>query len=1088
MHIQVRGQASLDETLVAEDLDQPPGEIVILSFSDSDLQALAGAWRVDRHASLRLANLARLRHPMSVDLYVEKTLAGARAILVRQLGGLDYWRYGAEEVARLAREKGIALGFIPGDGRADPRLSALSTLSWDITARLEALFDAGGPDNLDAVLRVLSATAQGEAPTLPDIVPVPEQGQWRTWPAMGEEKARAALVFYRSYLLAGDLEPVEALCAALDARGLAVEALFVPSLKAPAAAAWLQTHLKATQPDVIINLTAFSARGDERAVSPLEAADAPILQATLANASRAAWAASGRGLSATDLAMQVVLPEVDGRIQAGIISFKEEDARDPDLHFARRRHKSCPKGVAHAADLVAAWAKLRQREPAQTRIGLILSTYPGRSDRLAHAVGLDGPESAVRIVSSLRAAGYETGSGNLSAKRLLARLSRPGDCRMAALPLVDYEHLFAQCPTDFRASVHAAWGAPAEDPALCDGVFLFRASLHGRCLIALQPERGDAGDRKAAYHDATVPPRHAYIAFYLWLRHVWRSDAMIHLGAHGTLEWLPGKGVALSSACAPRVLAGALPVLYPFIVNDPGEAAQAKRRLGAVTIGHMTPPLVEAGQHGDMSEIEGLVDEFSAAEGLDPRRRDRIAALILDKAQQNGLAADCGLTKGMPLIEAVARIDAFLCDIKEMRIRDGLHVFGDSSGEMEGLLAGLSGRFVPPGPSGAPSRGRADVLPTGRNLFGIDPRAVPTRTGWELGERAAQALVARYVQDHGDWPRAFVMDLWGSATMRTGGEELAAAMALIGARPVWDHASNRVNGFEIMPAAALGRPRIDVTLRISGLFRDVFPAQIALFDAAVRRIALLDEADGDNPLAAASRHGETQPDRVFGAAEGAYGIDIASRLERDDWQDRAELGAIYLDASATVYRADGVEAGHREDYAARVRAADGFVHVQDHAETDLFSGTDYAAHEGGFAAAAAALGNDRAALYHADTADPAHPRLRSLAEESARVLRARAANPRWLDGQMRHGFAGAAEIAAALDGAYAFAATAGTVGSQHFDTLYAATLGDARVAAFLASSNPAALAAMRRRFAQAWRRGFWQPRRNSIIADLTDEA
>ncbi len=558
----------------------------------------------------------------------------------------------------------------------------------------------------------------------------------------------------------------------------------------------------------------------------------------------------------------------------------------------------------------------------------------------------------------------------------------------------------------------------------------------GKLIIAVQPDRGDAFSRKGDYHNLNLLPRHAYVAFYFWLTRKENVDAIVQLGAHGTLEWLPGKAVALSESCAPEVLLGATPVIYPFIVNNPGEAAQAKRRISAVTIGHLTPPLIAAGSHGAALELEGLFDEFAEAQGLDPRRARAIAALILERGRETGLLKECAADDEPPE-EALVALDAWLCDLKEMRIGDGLHVFGRSpesadgfalsspvgegsgvsvprvttsalvedphpaderasagtpvirravaghllpegeglrervaaSGAAEslGLIRAVGGRFVPPGPAGAPARGRLDVLPTGRNLYAIDPRSAPTRNAWEIGRRAAEEICKRYAQDHGEWPKRIVLDLWGSATMRTGGDDLAQAFALIGCRPTWDVASTRVSGFEVLPLAMLTRPRVDVTLRISGLFRDVFPSQIALFAGAVRAVAALDESADDNPLA--GLEGEA---RIFGAAPGAYGVGLGARIARGEWADRSELAQTYLAATSHAYDGEGEAREAAQAFRTRVAGAEAFVHAQDLPGQDALDADAFAEHEGGFAAAAAETGA-HPALYHLELDHPRRP-------------------------------------------------------------------------------------------------------------------
>ncbi len=863
------------------------------------------------------------------------------------------------------------------------------------------------------------------------------------------ENGRAAIVFYRSHLQSGDIAPIEALASALAARGLGVRAFYVASLKEPSGAQFVAAQMRGWRPDVVLNATAFSA--------PLEAGGAVVLQVVLAGSSRERWAASSRGLAGTDLAMHVALPELDGRLLTGAISFKREMAPVPGLEFARTVHAPCGCGIAMAADRALGWARLAQiRATGKAPVlGCVLSDYPG-GGRVGHAVGLDTFASLEAILGRM--------GSTVSAAALV-----DGLCHATAQPTVDlatYHQWFDALPVSARAAVLAAWGDAEHDPAVVDGAFTQRFMRAGAAVLAVQPDRGAPGDRKAGYHSPDCPPRHGFIAFYLWLRHTVGIDAMLHVGAHGTLEWLPGKSVALSRGCFPALLTGGVPVIYPFIVNNPGEAAAAKRRLGAVTIGHMTPPLRAAGGN---AALETLLEEYAGADGMDRRRTALLRRSILDLAETTGLLAESGASADLPEDDRLARLGSYLCDVKDAQIRDGLHVFGDAPGEWEGLEAALAGRFVAPGPAGAPSRGRADVLPTGRNLYAIDPRAVPTPAAMTLAAGAAAELLRRHLQDHGEYPRSLVLNLWGSTTMRTGGEDLALAMILLGVAPLRDEASGRVTGFEVVPLALLDRPRIDVTLRISGLFRDAFGMQIELFDAAVRAVAARDEATDWNPLAGATAT------RVFGPAPGCYGAGVGAALDAGRWADRGALGAAYLEASSTGYGRNA-ESG---DFAALARAADAYVQVQDHRETDVLEGSEFAAHTGGFAALADRLGA-APALYHADTGAPDAPRVRTASEEVVRIVRARAANPVWLAGMRRHGYRGAAEIARSLDGLFAYAATVPHRFDAQFELLWGATLGDAEVDGFLRAANPEARDGMRARFDEARARGIWHPKRNDF--------
>jgi cobaltochelatase CobN len=1153
MHILATSSASLDDIVEPVDLGQPPGDIALLSFADSDLAGLAGAWATERDKlpSVRLAQLRDLKHPMSVDLWIERVGAHAKVIVVRLLGGLDWWRYGVDRLGALARERGIALALLPGEDRDDPRLAEASTLPADELATLLTFFREGGQANLVALLRRLArhAGAAIEAPA-PRIVPrlagyLPDRGAVdldALATALTPGRPIVPIIFYRSMLLAADMAPIDALCSALAARGLAPAPLMVPSLKDADAAAFVRAALARLAPAVIVTTTGFAVGGEPGDSTPLDDADVPVLQAVIATTRRAAWAESARGLGAADLAMHVVLPELDGRVLAGALAFKHPLPAQEELAFTALANRPEPDRVEMVAERIARLARLRATPREKRKIAILMPDYPGAPGRTGYAVGLDVPASVLALLDDLRDAGYAVAATPPSARELLARLD--GET-VATLALADYARLLATLPPDVAARVTAAWGEPGQDPDVRDGAFRFRAQAFGNVLVALAPDRGRASERRADYHDPALPPRHALVAFGLWLRHVAQADALVHMGAHGTLEWLPGKAVALTGSCFPEAVIGPLPVIYPFIVSNPGEAAHAKRRIAAVTLGHLPPPLAGADLSGAARELERLVDEYAQADGLDRRRRERLARLIVESAQASGLAREAGVAADVAPDEALRRIDAWLCDVKDLAIKDGLHVYGrgpapspqalrapspPSGGEGGGegappqtptregttrgetpasrpsppeggegarapcyaasalseraaLLAALDGRRVPPGPAGSPQRERRDVLPTGRNLFTADPRTLPTPTAVDLGRLAADEVIRLYLLEHGEMPRALVIDLWGSATLRTGGEEIAQGLCLMGCRPVWDPGTGRVTGIEVMPSAALGRARVDVTWRISGLFRDLFPAQIALIDAATRAVAARDEPDEDNPLAATRRMaGEASLARIFGTAPGAYGAGVEDLIGHD--ATRADVGAAYLSAASHAYGgADGSHAAAPGGFAARVAAADLLLHTSDDPGRDLLEGTADVSHVGGFAAAAAALGR-APDLVMLDATDPRRPRARPLAQALARIVRGRAINPRFIAGQMRHGPRGAAELAETVDRLVGFMETTGAVPGELIDLVYEAYLADPAVRAFLLAENPAAARAIGERLEVARRRGLWHPRRNDIDADL----
>ena len=1103
MHLLQTGSVGLDDLVEPVDLGQTPGDIVVLSFADSDLAGLASAYAAekDRLPSLRLAHLRDLRHPMSIDLWVDRCARHAKMIVVRLLGGLDWWRYGVEALAATARERNIALAVLPGDDRLDPRLDAASTLSPDELAALLAFFREGGRENMQALLRRLAVYAgvQLDAPQ-PMVVPrmagyVPGKGAVsfdELAAGLAPGQAVVPIIFYRAALLAADTAPIDALCEALEARGLAPAPLVVPSLKDAQAATFVRSALERLAPAVIVTATAFAAAGEGEA-SPLDCVAAPVLQAVIATTRRAAWQDSPRGLGPADLAMHVVLPELDARVLAGAIAFKDALDKDDALAFAAHTSRPEPDRVAIVADRIAGLVRLQRTPRGERRVAVLMPDYPAAGGRAGYAVGLDVPASVLAFLSDLEAAGYHVDSMPESGASLLGAIE--AGMTEAGLSLQDYRRLLAALPADIARAIESAWGDPAQDEDVRDGAFRFRTAMFGTVLVALPPERGRIGDRRATYHDPIVPPRHAVLAFGLWLRHAAKVDAIVHMGAHGTLEWLPGKAVALTSSCFPEAVVGPIPVFYPFIVSNPGEAAQAKRRIAAVTIGHLPPPLVSTELAGTAQELERLVDEYAIADGLDRRRRERLARLIIETAQSSGLAREAGIAGDVHPDEALRKIDSWLCDLKDLAVKDGLHVYGRepntddklwqgcAAAERDALIAALDGSRVAPGPAGAPQRGRRDVLPTGRNLFTADPRLLPTPTAFELGKLAADDVVRLYLQTHGEMPRSLVIDLWGSATLRTGGEEIAQGLALMGCRPVWDSSSARVTGIEVLPCAAMGRPRVDVTWRISGLFRDLFPAQIALLDAAVRLVAQRTEDDEENPLAgAAHRSGGGKLARIFGTAPGVYGAGVEELLEQE--ASTEAIGAAYLAATSHVYGgADGEGTALPGAFARQIATADLLLHGSDDPSRDLLEGAEDAAHVGGFAAAAASLGRE-AALIMLDTTDPKRPRARPLDKALDRIVRGRAVNPRFIAGMKRHGARGAAELAETIDRLVDFAERTGTVSSTLFDLVHDAYLADPRVRDFLLRENAAAARAIVERLETARRKGLWHPRRNDLDSGL----
>ncbi|MEL6946250.1 MAG: cobaltochelatase subunit CobN [Pseudomonadota bacterium] len=1238
MHLLLAQKGALADEGEAIDLGQDPAEVLFLTAADTELACFSAA-HDPATLSLRLANTMALSHPMSVDVYCENTVAASKLVIVRVLGGKPYWTYGLERLQETCLAHGTALLVLPGDDKPDPSLEGLSTLDAETRLAVWACFVEGGVLNARAVLAWAADFVKGGSADLPVATPLLKAGFWwpgsaapsvasvrSTWPS--QDKV-VAICFYRALVQAGSLSVVEALIEGLTAHGLGVVPVFVSSLKDPVSQETVRSLFADARPNVVINLTGFAVSSTDGARVPtvLEEGGAVVLQGVLASGSREDWSASDQGLTARDLAMNVALPEVDGRVLSRAIAFKNAGSHDTHTQANLVRHEPDPDRVAWLAALAARWVRLAHTAQADKRIGIVLANYPNRDGRLGNGVGLDTPAGTVNVLNAMADRGYHVAHIPETGDRLIDLLqdgptnaATDGRLVRETYSLSDYRDFFGALPVQIQNQVVERWGEASADPFfLADrGAFAISTMRFGNVVVGIQPARGYNIDPTDTYHSPDLVPPHGYLAFYGWLRTQFDADAVIHMGKHGNLEWLPGKALALSKTCFPEAVLGPLPHIYPFIVNDPGEGSQAKRRNAAVIIDHLTPPLTRAETYGSLKELEALVDEFYEASGIDPRRLDYLRKQIFELMRDTGLDQDAGLEDRAEDDDALQQVDAFLCELKEMQIRDGLHVFGTSpegrlrrdlavalarvpralgdgadgslqrslakdlldeagfdpldcdfgqpwqgarpdvlqrldgapwrsNGDtverlellaaalvdgaqepsadwqhtttvMEGIqntilpaidvcgdaeiaatLAALDGTFVPPGPSGAPTRGRMDVLPTGRNFYSVDTRAVPTPAAWYLGQASAELLIKRYRQDHGEWPTSFGLSAWGTSNMRTGGDDIAQALALIGARPVWDHGSRRVTGFEVVTLAELGRPRVDVTLRISGFFRDAFPAQIDLFDKAVRAIGALDEDTEDNPIAHRMKaerstlvaEGATPQEadrragfRVYGSKPGAYGAGLQALIDEKGWDRREDLAEAYLVWGSYAYGEKEAGLADRTGFEQRLAGVEAVVHNQDNREHDLLDSDDYYQFEGGMTATVDALSGQRPAVYHNDHSRPERPVVRSLDEEIARVVRARVVNPKWIAGVMRHGYKGAFEMAATVDYMFAFSATTGAVKDHHFDAVYQTYLIDNAVRGFLEDHNPHALKEIADRLLEALDRGLWQARSNSAKAML----
>ena len=1289
--------------------------IVLLSHAETDLLALERA-RADlpqQFPAVAGFSLNGLTDPESL-LKLFGVECEPQLLAIVRVHGAAASVPGLAELIERAQEKGWAVAVISGVGASVESLPRTSNVACEFVSNLTSYFLAGGPRNIAQALRYAARECLGLPTAIEPPREMPAHGLYhpdllvtsdREWDEFRvAAKPTAIVIFYRAHVLSGNLDFVDEILRALERRGFAAVGVFTRSLRdCSAFGAPIALGLLTSTPDLIVNTVSYPVltRTSLEPVPPathidtFEALGAPQLQAICCGTPRAEWIESARGLSPTEAAMNIALPECDGRVITVPVSFKESHRYVPDT-----------QQISRVADIARRFAVLRRKRNSEKRIAVVLTNSGGKAQQIGCAVGLDTPASLLRWLVSMREQGYDVGELPDSPDALMLALAEHGcyddkypvDPAAAwRMPRVRYSRWFRAQAVGFQQSLTDVWGEPSAEgssqappfwrsdrPSLRGSPLLALREPHtdrddylfcglklGNVFLTIQPPRSYGVDAEVAYHATDLPPCHHYAAFYRWLADVWQADALIHFGTHGTLEWLPGKSFALSPDCAPDALLGDVPLFYPFVVNNPGEGAQAKRRSHAVIIDHLVPPLTHAENYGSLATLARLVEEYYRAEALDPGKLPVLRTQVWDLLRTANLEGDLReirrvrhgnhehpwddrvTAQGIPraldrmsgrgFAHLLEDLDAYLCDLGRAQIRGGLHVFGSppvgaalidlvfailrspnatvpslvdgvtracgiqpsllrdcqgrwpdpvsealsldsgagvtvgqirsaiedlarqllqelalrhfdaefvatlvaerfgpaparavavavagigagagagsgtgasaavtdviealtfacevlvpniarTTDETRYLLAGLNGEYVPAGPSGAPSRGMAHVLPTGRNFYTVDPRGLPTPAAWATGQVLASTTVAQYFTETGEWPESIAMSIWGTPTMRTGGDEIAQALALIGARPLWEPETRRACGFEVVPLAELGRPRIDVTLRVSGFFRDAFPELMYLFGAAIERVQALDEPTDQNYvrkhwLAATSTLVAQGRDtglaqrqasyRVFSSQPGGYGTGLLQLVEQCAWAGTHDLANAAISSGSWAYTAEsssGVAAS--EAFERQLGSVELVLHSQDSREQDLFDSSDYFEYHGGLVAAVAALSNRSPRAYFGDSSDPAQPHVRTLRGEALRVYRSRVVNPKWLRAMQRHGYRGGLEMATTVDSVFGFAATTGIVTDWMFEGIAQEFTGD-EARRFLRQSNPWALNAIAERLLEAEQRGLWVPK------------
>ncbi len=1172
--------------------------------------------------------------------FLDATMDGARVVLLRLLGGAQAWS-SCRELQERCQAEGIALLAFGGEATPDPEMTALSTVSPGIVAEAFEYLRLGGVANTEQLLRFVADAVLLEGFGFEPPQALADHGLFRPELYVADpDRPTVGVVFYRTHWMSGNTRFIDSLCEAIEAEGANARPVFCYSLRAePGGELPVMEYLSDVDALIVTVLAsggsnaadAFEGAGVSRperwsdwSVPFLEDLDIPIIQGICATTTRQAWSDSSGGLTPLDAAMQVAIPEFDGRITGVPFSFKQEV--EPGV----RAYEADTERATRLAQIAVAQASLRRKPLADRRVAIMLSGYPTKHSRVGNAVGLDTPASAIRLLEALGEAGYAVEDAPDDGDTLIHALIAAGGhdteflteqqlaTATARVPAATYETWFEELPKELQEDMVTSWGPAPGELYVHDGEIVISGLAYGNIFVCIQPPRGFGENPIAIYHDPVLAPSHHYLAGYRWLQEEFGADAIVHLGKHGTLEWLPGKGLGLSETCAPDAILRGTPLLYPFIVNDPGEGTQAKRRAHAVVIDHLVPAMMRAETYDDLAKLEQLLDEYAQVASLDPAKAPEVRTQIWDLVRQAELHHDMGLDERPDdFDDFILHLDGYLCEIKDVRIKDGLHILGqeplgeqriglvaallrfpqgeglpgirdavagmfglsesdllarageaapeaqsliarvpgvartcgdlidrledasiglleamESKGwdpqvagavavdllgaadagvvrvlefaatevvprliktedEVENLLHGLDGGFVPSGPSGSPTRGVVNVLPTGRNFYSVDPKALPSRLALETGQRLAEDLLARSLSEDGAYPDSVGIIVWGTSAMRTQGDDIGEIFALLGVRPVWDERSRRVTGLEVISLEELGRPRIDVTVRISGFFRDAFPNLIGLMDEAVRTVAGLDESDEDNFVARHARQSrEAGSDerrsttRIFGSKPGAYGAGLLPLIDARNWRDGADLAQVYEVWGGYAYGQGMVGTAApeamRENFA-RIKVA---VKNVDTFEHDLLDSDDYFQYHGGMVAAVREITGTAPRAFIADSSDPASVKTRDLAEEIRRVVRARVVNPRWVASMRRHGYKGAFELSATVDYLFGYDATTDVVEDWVYEQVGASYVFDPQTAEFMRESNPWAARAITERLLEAADRGLWENPDAETIAKL----
>ncbi len=1036
------------------------------------------------------------------------------------------------------------------------------------------------------------------------------------WPCIG-------MIFYRNEWLAGNLAYQDAMIAEAERQHLNMIAVFSHGVKNPemgapgledAVTRYFQEDGK-TIVDCVVNTIKFSFTSSGSLELPvLERLDVPLLQAYTLMRSTEEWKESIEGMTPVEVAISVTMPEFDGAIHGVPIAGKVRDKNNVISY------EPIPERVQLMIQKAKKWSILRRKPNEEKRVAIVFHNYPPTNSNIGTALGMDSPESIRRLLAKMKQEGYRVDRIPTDSESFMKEITScaTNDRRFMTEEMIEkaegklskeaYRDFFKTLPTSVQQRMTDAWGEAPGDVFFYDTDLLIPGMRNGNIFITVQPPRGFGEDSGKIYHDPVAPPTHHYLAFYHWLRDVYQADVLIHVGTHGSVEWLPGKAAGLSDADYSAICLSDMPNLYHYVITVIGEGIQAKRRSAACLIDYLTPPISTGGLYDELAELESLLDEYLDFKDNEKDQLEDVMNLIRQKA------AACHMEDVKEEGDFGAYVTALhnqLTDIKNMQIRVGLHILGEgpegkerkeylfaltrlqngtvpslcqtlaghyeadyndllenstryiekahqrasrladaiheqcfaifdaleglhfdasqvetilslfdfpqwSAEEKEKIVAvcryiceelvphlvqteeeishtmhGLSAGFILPSAAGAPTNGRADVLPTGRNFYGVDPQTIPTKTAWEVGKKRADGVIQQYIADEGQYPETIGMVMFSD--MRTHGVVFAQFMYLLGIRPIWQAGSGRVIGIEPIPLAELKRPRIDALARITGMMRDSMPCVVTWLDKAVKMAAGLDESDEVNfvkkhvaaDAADLEKEGVKEEEafvqamhRIFGCPPGGYGAGVAYLLEEKNWEKLEDLSDVYVRWGAHVYGEGQSGTFMPNLFKKRLSQVDATVMGIDNREINLLSSDDFNSYHGGLIAGVRTCSGKMPRTYCADSTDESHVVIRTIAAEVKRVFRGEVMNPKFIEGMKAHGYKGAADMGNYVAHCYQWDATTEVMEDWMYDDLAKKYALDPEIRKWMERVNPWALDRIASVLLEAEQRGMWKPSGN----------